>query len=349
MASLPGIGNKRCFYSRKVAYATLSVNMRSKEYLPSQEELTEPAVILAQTFIQRWDLYARQLDDGHYVCVHEPLTHDRIEAHLNGNLTLGTYILDSTSQARFLVIDADDERNWQQLTMMAKALAEKGIPGYLENSRLGGHLWFFFSEPLSGRLVRSFGKGLLSHYKVGKIELFPKQDRLISGPGSLIRLPFGIHRKTGRRYGFHLPNGSLLAPTMREQIYAFRDVQTVSKDAFAHFSSHSANTKPKGHFKPLSRLERKAQDSIGELPVSERIKAAVSVRQFVSQYVELSEDGRGLCPFHDDQVASFSIDDKRNYWHCFACGMGGSIIDFWIQWRSCSFREALRELAAILL
>jgi hypothetical protein len=235
--------------------------MRSKEHLPSQEELTELAVILAQTFIQRWDLYARQLEDGHYVCVHEPVTLDGVEAHLNGDLTLGTYILDDSSQARFLVIDADDERNWQQLTMMAKALAERGIPGYLESSRLGGHLWFFFPEPLPGEVVRNCGKGLLSRYKVGKIELFPKQDRLSGGPGSLIRLPFGIHRKTGRRYGFHLPNGSRLAPTMREQIYAFRDVQTVSKDAFAQFSSHSANTKPKGHFKPLSRLERKVQDS----------------------------------------------------------------------------------------
>jgi DNA primase len=83
--------------------------------------------------------------------------------------------------------------------------------------------------------------------------------------------------------------------------------------------------------------------------VSERIKAAVSVRQFVSQYVELSEDGKGLCPFHDDQVSSFSVDDERNYWHCFACGTGGSIIDFWMQWRQCNFKAVISELAAMLL
>lgn len=83
--------------------------------------------------------------------------------------------------------------------------------------------------------------------------------------------------------------------------------------------------------------------------MSERLKAIVTVREFVGSYVELSREGRGLCPFHDDQVVSFSVNDEENYWHCFACDMGGSIIDFWMQWRQCDFPQALRELADKLL
>ncbi len=63
----------------------------------------------------------------------------------------------------------------------------------------------------------------------------------------------------------------------------------------------------------------------------------------------LSPAGRGRCPFHDDQVASFGVNDAENFWHCFACNRGGSIIDFWMEWRECDFKTALKELAGMLL
>jgi DNA primase len=79
--------------------------------------------------------------------------------------------------------------------------------------------------------------------------------------------------------------------------------------------------------------------------VSEKIKASVTVLEFVSQYVDLkpTESGAvGLCPFHDDHRPSFGVNDEGNYWHCFAgCG-GGSVIDFWMKWRECDFTTAVR-------
>jgi len=46
------------------------------------------------------------------------------------------------------------------------------------------------------------------------------------------------------------------------------------------------------------------------------------------------------------------VNDKQNYWHCFA-GCGGSIIDFWSLWRKKkeldpSFIATITELAEIL-
>jgi hypothetical protein len=61
-------------------------------------------------------------------------------------------------------------------------------------------LWLFLAEGVGGREVRSFGHGLLAANQIAGVELYPKQDQLADGPGSLIRLPFGVHRLTGRGY-----------------------------------------------------------------------------------------------------------------------------------------------------
>ena len=63
---------------------------------------------------------------------------------------------------------------------------------------------------------------------------------------------------------------------------------------------------------------------------SERIKATFSVKEFVSQFVELSPSGLGLCPFHEDTNPSFNVNDEENYWYCFTCDKRGSVIDFWM-------------------
>jgi hypothetical protein len=138
------------------------------------------------------------------------------------------------------------------------------------------------------------------------MEQYPKQNRLNKGPGSLIRLPFGVHRKSGRRYGFYTPGGDPLAPTLREQLMLLGEAKTVPEGLFELYGSYASAPVPKLEFEPV--------DAPGEL-VSDRVKAAVSCYNFVDRYVELSPNGRARCPFHDDQVASFSVNQDDNYWH----------------------------------
>jgi DNA primase len=86
--------------------------------------------------------------------------------------------------------------------------------------------------------------------------------------------------------------------------------------------------------------------------VSGKIKASVTVLEFVSKYVDLKPTASGaigLSPFHDDQRPSFGVDEAGNYWHCFDGCTGGSVIDFWIKWRKCDFTSALWELAEMVL
>jgi hypothetical protein len=311
-----------------------------KEIEIHHSELKTLARNLADIFIQRKDLYPRQLDDGSYICVYKPLRDWHLRAHLEGKITLGTYILDRNCQARFAVLDADDEDQMGRLIQTSRILDVHGVTSYLEASRRGGHMWLFFDQPMDGQEVRAFGKGLAIAHELEGIELFPKQARLKSGPGSLIRLPFGIHRKTGQRYDFVSVDGLPLRPNLVEQIYMLSKPQRVQKSFFAAYRDLGYQNAPKPVLSP-------SETSEGSL--SERIKDSITVMEFVSQFVEISPAGRGLCPFHNDQHASFSVNVEENYWHCFAgCG-GGSVIDFWMKWQNCDFTTSLRELAQILL
>jgi hypothetical protein len=312
----------------------------SKEIEIPQTELYQLAKNLAKVFIMRSDVYPRQLEDGSYVCIRKPLKDWHLVSHLEGKITLGTYILSKDNLARFIVFDGDDKNEFSRLISMAMRLTKEGVPSYLEASRRGGHLWLFFSKQIPGSQARDFGKGLAIVYGLEDIELFPKQSQLKSGPGSLLRLPFGIHRKTGQRYGFLRPDGKSLAETLLEQIHLLSDPQTVPIGAIAYYRNTASKQPQKAEMKPIETQN-------GTL--SKRIKDSYTVLDFVSQYVELSPNGRGLCPFHDDQRSSFSVNAEKNYWSCFAgCG-GGSVIDFWMKWRKCDFTSAVRELAKLLL
>jgi hypothetical protein len=150
------------------------------------------------------------------VCVHELLNVGLLSEHLRSEATLGTYLLDQESRARLIVLDADDEQACERLGHLARTLADEAVPTYLEKSQRGGHLWLFLGQPVAGREAWALGLGLLAAHQVEEVELFPKQDQLADGPGSLIRMPFGMHRLTGRCYGFHTADGFPLALTIRD-------------------------------------------------------------------------------------------------------------------------------------
>jgi hypothetical protein len=253
------------------------------------------------------------------------------------------YLLDANSLTRCVVLDADDPHGFERLRSLSSQLTKEDIPAYLEASRRGGHLWLFLAQSVPARSARQFGTGLLDAYDFKDVELYPKQDCLSKGPGSLIRMPFGVHRLTGQRYGFYGPDGTPLGATIRDQLDALSTPECVPEAVFESYRAMIPFPVPK------TALHR-SEGATGHL--SERIKSSISVLDFVSQYVDLRESGSGAvghCPFHDDQHPSFAVNDRDNYWHCFAgCG-GGSLIDFWIKWRDCNFQQALRELAELLL
>ena len=86
--------------------------------------------------------------------------------------------------------------------------------------------------------------------------------------------------------------------------------------------------------------------------IIQEVRDRIDIVDLVGRHLTLKQSGRnhvGLCPFHNDKRASFSVNSEKNYWHCFAgCG-GGSVIDFWMELNDCDFKTAVRELEAMIL
>lgn len=326
---------------------------------PLQHEL-DPTLVeqFATTFISRRDCYPWQQADGSYISVHKPLTADLLQRHLKGSITLGAYALNSASMAQWICLDADDEPQWDQLHELANRLQAQLVQSYREPSRRGGHLWLF-TPPLPGIFARRFAKQLLSENNVPLVELYPKQDELTTGLGSLVRLPLGVHRKSGKVYPFINRDGVPLAthPTGDTQTIVHQQMAILADPARVplHFIMRVLGRVPPDPLprsKPTSEF-RSTQATDG-LSLSERLKRQISVLEFVNRYVQLDERNLGYCPFHDDHIKSFGVHPAQNYWHCFAgCG-GGSIIDFWMKWRErqgqdSSFKATVTELRHRLL
>ncbi|NLK04898.1 MAG: DNA primase [Spirochaetales bacterium] len=82
--------------------------------------------------------------------------------------------------------------------------------------------------------------------------------------------------------------------------------------------------------------------------VLEQIKARLSLSEVVSDYVTLSSRGGrlwGLCPFHEEKTASFSVVDDQGFYYCFSCKKGGSMFDFIMEMEKVPFIESVKILA----
>ena len=78
------------------------------------------------------------------------------------------------------------------------------------------------------------------------------------------------------------------------------------------------------------------------------LRSRSDIVQIVSGYVGLKKSGRkywGLCPFHGEKTASFSVDAEQQLYYCFGCKAGGNVVNFIMEIERCSFHEAVEILA----
>ena len=72
------------------------------------------------------------------------------------------------------------------------------------------------------------------------------------------------------------------------------------------------------------------------------------VVEIVNSYVPLTKKGAnhwGLCPFHSEKTASFSVSQDKQIYHCFGCGKGGGVLSFLMEIENLTYPEAIRLLA----
>ena len=82
--------------------------------------------------------------------------------------------------------------------------------------------------------------------------------------------------------------------------------------------------------------------------VLDEIRARLPVSQVVARKVELKRAGRefkGFSPFKQEKTPSFTVNDHKGFYHCFASGEHGDIFTFVMKTEGLTFPEAVERLA----
>lgn len=73
-----------------------------------------------------------------------------------------------------------------------------------------------------------------------------------------------------------------------------------------------------------------------------------NIIEIISSHIKIIKKGKyyqALCPFHNEKIPSFTINEKKQFYYCFGCNANGNIIDFLINFEKINFIEAIEYLA----
>ncbi len=258
---------------------------------PEQQEKVQ---LLYDRFVARDDVYAVQWlrEDGTggwtplveqectygcktKVCPHKTyakLTPSVVFDHLQGNTSIGVYQLNAEGKVKWLCFDIDFNKGetpnqkdaFEVTRQIQKELRDVGIFSMVENSTNKGiHVWVFLEEELPTHVLFTFGRWIMEEVTLPAsmhVEVFPKQSsskRL----GNLVRLPFGIHKKTKKRTHFLHPV-TLKNLSIEEQWRYLKGCPPVTREHLKSvFRDHGIKSSP---------LPLKSQDDIAYRPRSQR-------------------------------------------------------------------------------
>jgi hypothetical protein len=249
------------------------------------------------------------------------LTADTIRRHLEGQITVGLYAINpSTQRCKWVAIDADYRNAIEDLLKLQCYLSQDRVEPALEMSKRGGHLWIFLATPLLAKECRIYIHDLALRLGVPVkgaglaegIEVFPKHDAIGPGDfGNAIRGPLGIHRSANRRFWFYGADYTLEA-----QVEYLKCLGKVTEDELRKFVAG----KELPHPAVVSRPTR-------SFPATARMEGARPTFRILDHVGKVRKVGRGYvtrCPScadagHDrsgDNLAIL-IEDPRFY-HCWA-------------------------------
>jgi len=80
----------------------------------------------------------------------------------------------------------------------------------------------------------------------------------------------------------------------------------------------------------------------------DEIKTRLKVSTVVSKLVSLKKRGKefvGLSPFKTEKTPSFTVNDEKEFYHCFATSEHGNIFDFIMKTQNLKFGETVKSLA----
>ena len=83
-------------------------------------------------------------------------------------------------------------------------------------------------------------------------------------------------------------------------------------------------------------------------PFLDELLSQTDIVAFIDSYVPLKKQGTSYvacCPFHQEKTPSFNVITKKQFFHCFGCGVSGNAISFAMSYLNQGFSEAVETLA----
>jgi retron-type reverse transcriptase len=220
-----------------------------------QPATDDDLAVFLRLFSGREGVFGRQWvsDSGRlgYNAVYQPLSKDDVKAHLNGQQTLGYYLMRTDNTVGQMIIDIDLTKQvrsdlashdfaewknllWAEALRIGQVMQELNLKAYIEDSGFKGlHLWLFFAAPTPARDVVLLAKKILALAGPAPPglhrEIFPNEPRIApQALGALLKLPLGIHKLTNRRCWFLDNTGQPVA----DQFALLRNVELIAANQF---------------------------------------------------------------------------------------------------------------------
>jgi DNA primase len=83
-------------------------------------------------------------------------------------------------------------------------------------------------------------------------------------------------------------------------------------------------------------------------PFIDDVVARADIVEIIGARVPLKKSGRefkACCPFHNEKSPSFWVSPEKQFYHCFGCGVHGTVIGFLMQYEKMEFLDAVADLA----
>lgn len=83
--------------------------------------------------------------------------------------------------------------------------------------------------------------------------------------------------------------------------------------------------------------------------LNDRIDLPRFIQQYVPELKKKSGDTwEACCPFHEEKTPSFTVSERKGFYHCFGCPAHGNAINFLMEKNGMRFPEAVEEVAAFM-
>ena len=245
------------------------------------------------------------------------LTDQTIRRHLKGEITVGLYAINpSTQRCKWVAIDADYRHAMEDLLKLQFYLSQDTVASALEMSKRGGHLWIFLASPLLASECRIYIHDLALRLGVpvkgsglaDGIEVFPKHDAIGAGEfGNAIRGPLGIHRGANRRFWFYGADY-----TLEDQIAYLNRLRKVTEEELRKFIVGKERPEPDVAPRSKTDISREPRKGNGqaEFRILDHVGTVRKVgRNYVTRCPSCADSGRDRS---GDNLAIL-IEDPRFY------------------------------------